>query len=112
MSVPSDFVEYILDLLQPIPHIQTARMFGGVLLKVEGKQLGVLFEGVMYLKVIDPVLQERYQEEGSTQFTYTRKDKKRSVIIKNWWTVPEYALDNGDELVRLAEEVLAQEALD
>ena len=108
MSASKEFVEYILDLLSPIQNIQTARMFGGVLLKVNGVQLGVLFGETLYFKVKDQELQAKYKAGGSKQFSYTRKDKADPVIIKNWWSVPEKALDNGEEMVRLAEEVINQ----
>ncbi len=106
MSVSKEFVEYILDLLEPIEGIQTSRMFGGVLLKVNDVQLGMLLEDVLYFKVSDPVLQKWYKDEGSEQFTYTRKGKKDPVVIKNWWSVPDRALDSSEEMVRLAEEIL------
>jgi len=108
MSASQEFIEYVLDLLEPLGEIKISRMFGGVLLKVEGKQLGVLFNDTVYFKVTDKKLQERYKEEGLKQFTYTRNDKKDPVVIKNWWTVPERAMDNSNEIVQLAEEVLEQ----
>ncbi|MBL4644512.1 MAG: TfoX/Sxy family protein [Candidatus Pacebacteria bacterium] len=108
MSAQSEFTEYVLELLEPLNGLTTARMFGGVLLKVEGEQLGVLFGDTVYFKVKEAKLQERYKGEGSKQFTYTRKDKKDPVVIKNWWSVPEYAMDSSSELVRLAEEILVQ----
>ena len=108
MSVSDEFSTYILELLEPLGSIQTTRMFGGVLLKVNGKHLGILIEETVYFKVTDRVLQKRYTEEGSKQFTYTRKDKQDPVVIQNWWSVPESALDAPDEMVRLAEEVLEQ----
>lgn len=108
MSASKEFVEYILELLEPIGGIELSRMFGGALLKVDGKQLGVVFGETLYLKVKDLRLQERYVKDGSKQFTYTRKDKKDPVVIKNWWSVPDNAMDNSEEMVRLAEEVLYQ----
>lgn len=108
MSAKEELVEYILDLLRPISGIETARMFGGVLLKVDGIQLGVLFEDTLYFKVIDEKIQARYKKYGSKQFTYKRKDKAVPVVIKNWWSVPDKAMDNSEELVGLALEVLEQ----
>lgn len=108
MAVSEEYLEYVLDLLSPVGQASSSRMFGGVLLKVKGRQLGVILDEVMYFKVTDLDLQEQYKKKGSVQFTYTRKDKKDPVIIKNWWSVPENALDNGEEMVRLAEEVLSQ----
>lgn len=108
MSASRDFVEYVLELLEPLGDVKTSRMFGGVLLKAEGKQLGVLFGDTVYFKIKERALQERYKEGGSKQFTYTRKDKKDPVVIKNWWSAPESAMDSSEEMVRLAEEVLDQ----
>ncbi len=108
MSTSKEFLEYTLDLLSSVGPIQTTRMFGGVLLKVSGVQLGVILMETIYFKVTDPALQDKYKKMGSTQFTYTRKDKKDPVIIKNWWSVPEKALDNAEEMTALAQEALAQ----
>ncbi|MFT5849885.1 MAG: DNA transformation protein [Patiriisocius sp.] len=101
--------EYIFDLLSEVGPIETKRMFGGALLKVGGTQLGVMLMETLYFKVTDIELQEKYKKWGSTQFTYTRKDKNDPVIIKNWWTVPEMALDNGEVMTALDREVLNQE---
>lgn len=111
MSASPEFVEYVLELLAPIGNVQVSRMFGGALFKVGGKQLGVFFGDTVYFKVINSTLQEQYKKAGSTQFMYTRKDKKDPVVIKNWWTVPESAMDDSEEMSRLAEEVLAQKEL-
>jgi len=108
MAVSEEYLEYILDLLSPVDCITSSRMFSGVLLKVDGKQLGILFSETLYFKVTDLNLQQEYKKNGSTQFTYTRKDKREPVVIKNWWSVPDDALDNGEELVRLAQEILNQ----
>lgn len=108
MSVSKDFVEYVLDLLRPLGEIKTSRMFGGVLLKVGSRQLGMLISDTVYFKVTDLTLQKRYKNEGSTQFTYTRKDKKNPIIVKNWWSVPDRAMDSSEEMVQLAKEVLKQ----
>lgn len=108
MKASEEFVEYVLELLEPIGDIRVSRMFSGVLLSVEDRQLGVLLGDTLYFKVTDKELQERYKNEGSKQFSYTRKDKKDPIVIKNWWSVPDSAMDNSDEMVELAEEILAQ----
>jgi len=108
MSVSKEYLQYVLDLVSSVGDVRTRRMFGGVLLKVGDKQLGILIDETMYFKVVDPEQQEQYKNKGSVQFTYTRKDKKNPVVIKNWWSVPDDAMDNREEMVRLAEEVLRQ----
>lgn len=83
-------------------------MFGGRLIRIDGRQLGIIANDVLFFKVTDPELQQLYKERGSRQFSYIRKDKDKPVIIKNWWLVPESALDESAQLLELAEEVLAQ----
>lgn len=108
MATSDDFLEYVLELLEPLGDIKTSRMFSSVLLKVGDRQLGILFEDTVYFKVTDEELQERYKSDGSKQFSYTRKDKKDPVVIQNWWSVPDSAMDSSEEMIRLAEEVLDQ----
>ncbi len=92
MKVSEEFLEYVLDMLSPLGRVTASRMFSGVLLKVEGKQLGILFSETLYFKVIDSNLQEQYRANGSRQFSYTCKDKKDPVVIKSWWSVPDEAM--------------------
>lgn len=108
MKVSEEFLEYVLDMLAPVGQVVSSRMFNGALLKVSGKQLGILFSETLYFKVTDPLLQQQYTEKGSHQFTYTRKDKEEPVVIKNWWSVPDEVMDNGEAMVLLAQEVLRQ----
>ena len=106
MPTTPEYTSYILDLLSPLGDIQVKKMFSGALLSVEGKQLGIIIDDTLYFKVINSEVQKRYASEGSEQFSYTRKDTKDPVVIKNWWSVPEDSLENSEELVALAREVL------
>ena len=108
MSTSPEFTDYVLDQLAPIGVIQTSKMFGGVLLKVNNKQLGVILMDTVYFKVKEPELQERFKDMASEQFEYTRKDKEEPVVIKNWWSVPEEVLEDREALVGLAYDVLLQ----
>lgn len=108
MNSSAEFTDYILDQLTSVGVIQTTKMFGGVLLKVNNKQLGVVIRETLYFKVKEPELQRRFEEMGSEQFEYTRKDKEEPVVIKNWWSVPEETLEDREELVGLAYDVLLQ----
>ena len=109
MSTSNEFLDYCVEMLESLGDINVSRMFGGALLKVGGRQLGVVIDDTLFFKVIDPELQQRYKQSGSHQFSYTRKDKKAPIVIKNWWSVPEDTLDSSERLVELAEEVLAQQ---
>ena len=110
MKVSEEFLEYILDMLFPIGEISTTKMFGGVLLKVNGKQLGILIGDTLYFKVTDLETQEEFRKAGSLQFSYLRKDKKYPVKIKNWWSAPPDSMDNSEKMVEIAEKVLAEQS--
>jgi len=59
MSTSEEYTEYVLDQLSTIGTIETSKMFGGVLLKVNNKQLGVIIMNTLYFKVKEPELQEK-----------------------------------------------------
>ena len=108
MSTSAEFTNYVLDQLESVGVIQTTRMFGGVLLKVDNKQLGVIIADTLYFRVTEPELQAKFADMDSVQFEYQRKDRTEPAVIKTWWSVPEETLENRDELVGLAYEVLLQ----
>lgn len=108
MAVSEEYLEYIKEMLEGTGDVQTRRMFGGALLTVDQKQLGVVLYEELFFKVTDVALQKRFKKEGSVQFTYTRKDKADPVVIKNWWKVPEQYLDDTEKLLKLAQTVLNQ----
>ena len=108
MSTSAEFTNYVLDQLESVGVIQTTRMFGGVLLKVNNKQLGVIIDDTLYFKVKEPELHKKFAQMESDPFEYDRKDRESPVRIRTWWSVPEETLENRDELVGLAYEVLLQ----
>ncbi len=108
MATSPEFVDYVLDQLSTVGVIQTSRMFSGVLLKVENKQLGVIIEDTLYFKVKEPELHKKFSQMDSDPFEYDRKDRESPVRIRSWWSVPEEILEDRGELVALAYEVLLQ----
>ncbi len=108
MGTSAEFTDYVLDQLASVGVIQTSKMFSGVLLKVNNKQLGIIIMDTLYFKVKESELQRQFEAMDSEQFSYTRKDRETPVIIKNWWSVPEESLENRDEIVALAHAVLLQ----
>jgi TfoX/Sxy family transcriptional regulator of competence genes len=108
MATSPEFTDYVLDQLASVGLILTSNMFGGVLLKVDNKQLGVIIADTLYFKAKEPELQQRFMQMESEQFEYLRKDQAEPVVIQNWWSVPEEVLEDREELVGLAYEVLLQ----
>jgi DNA transformation protein len=108
MATSPEFTDYVLDQLSSLGVIQTSRMFGGVLLKVDNKQLGVIIAETLYFKAKEPELQQRFIDMESEQFEYMRNNQEEPVTVRNWWSVPEEIFENKTELVALAYDVLLQ----
>ena len=103
MSASPEFVDYILDMLEPLGNITKQRMFGGAVIKSSGKQIGVIFGDEFYFK-IDASLQKKYREHGSRPFEYQKKDKV--VQIKSWYLAPEEIMENPEEFLEWAFEAV------
>jgi len=108
MSTSQEFTNYVLDQLEAVGVMQTSKMFGGVLLKVDNKQLGVIIDDTLYFKVKEPELHKKFTQMDSDPFEYDRKDRENPVRIRSWWSVPEEILEDRGELLALAYEVLLQ----
>ena len=108
MANSREYTDYVLDQLESVGVILTTKMFGGLLLKVDNKQLGVISEDVLYFKVKEPELHRKFTQMESDPFEYDRKDRKSPVRIRSWWSVPDEILEDREQLVALAYEVLLQ----
>ena len=94
MPVTPEYRAYIEDLVEPLGHVTSRRMFGG---------LGVFYRGLMFALIVNDVLHFKvddenrpdYEAEGMAPFSYLRKGKKRG--LNSYWTVPVDVLDNEDE---------------
>jgi len=108
MSTSAEFTDYVLDQLYDVGVIQTSKKFGGVMLKVNNKQLGVIIAGTLYFKVKEPELQERFEKLDSYQYEYIAEGEEEPVVVKSLWSVPMESLENKRKVVGLAYEVLLQ----
>jgi len=102
------FVDYVIDQLAPVGVVLTSKMFGGVLLKIDNKQLGIIIDGTLYFKVKEPELHRKFTQMESDPYEYDRKDRESPVRIRTWWSVPDEVLEDKRQLVGLAYEVLLQ----
>ena len=96
MAVSPDYLDYVLELLEPIGGAEHRRMFGGVLLSRHGLPFGLIAEDVLYLKV-DAETAPLFEAEGSEPFKPFGGDKPMS-----YWTTPLEALEDPDALARWA----------
>jgi len=51
MAQPDEFTAHVVDMLRLIGPVQTARFFGGLALKLHGRQFGMLMNRRLYFVV-------------------------------------------------------------
>ena len=90
------FVQYILDMLSDLGDVRARAMFGGHGIYHDGVMLGLIANGVFYLKV-DDGNRDAFEAQGSKPFTYLRKGRKKAVEM-SYWEVPASVLENREAL--------------
>ena len=103
MAVSEEFEIFIVDLLSPLGDITSNRLFSGLVFKCDGKQVGVAFDDQFYFRV-QKELEEKYKAYGSKPFRYMKKNGW--VTVKAYYLTPEEVLENQEEFLEWAHEVL------
>jgi DNA transformation protein len=88
----------IEELFAPFAAVSVKRMFGGHGVYADGLFFAIEAGGEIYLKA-DRQSAARFQEAGSRPFVYQGKDRP---ITVSYWSLPDEALEDTDELVRWA----------
>ena len=96
MGKKSEYIEYMIELLQPLGVISSRNMFGGCGLYCDGMIFGLFADDMFYLKV-DHVSQELFEAEGLRPFTYESKGKE---VKMSYYQMPESAYDDQDEALK------------
>ena len=92
----SEFLDYILELLEPLSGIRSGRMFGGYAVYKNDVPIGLIFQDVLYYKVDDSNRSD-YKVAGSKPFVYTARGKE--VVVSNW-EVPVDVLEDPEQFLR------------
>ena len=96
-----EYVEYVLELLEPIENVTSGRFFGGIGLKCGSVQFAMLMGNSLFF-VVDDVTRSKYEEKGMNCFWY--KTKKKKVNVKKYYEVPGELFDNQETMVAWANE--------
>ena len=88
-----EFVQHILDQLAPIGAVTARAMFGGWMLSLDGNGLGMVNNGILYLKVDDEV-RAAFVDAGGEPFGYFHKTKSAMVYMHGYATIPEGDVDD------------------
>ena len=94
MAKKSEFVSYLLELLEPIGQVSAKAMFGGFGIYREHLMFGLVANDTLYLKVDDENRND-YETRGLSPFTYSRKGKEYAM---SYYQAPEETLENSEEL--------------
>ncbi len=94
MPLPSDARALIEELFESIHGISTRGMFGGLAIYSEGRVFALMIsDGRLFLKARD-ALADALRAEGSTPFSYARKDGR--IVVTGYWSLPQDALDDPE----------------
>ena len=91
----NEFLDFILERLEPINGITWGRMFGGFVVRRHHLPIGLIFGDELYFKVNDRNLED-YKLLNSEPFSYQKKGK--TINISNW-RVPVEVLEDADTLI-------------
>lgn len=105
MAKTTPFVTYLLDMLADLGDVHARAMFGGFGVYHDGVMVGLVADGVFYLKV-DDGNRARFEAEGSRPFSYRRKGKRKPVEM-SYWDVPVDVLESPRSLCEWTREAHA-----
>lgn len=94
MSADSEFIDYLLELLEGFGIVQAKRMFGGHGLFRDGLMFALIADEVLYFKVDDEV-REDFSQRNLEAFTYYKKGKPMQL---SYYQAPEEAMDNNEDM--------------
>jgi DNA transformation protein len=97
MKSNNDFAVYVRDeFLREVDGITIRRMFDGHGIYRHGVFVGLINQGIIYLKV-DTVNQKDFEERGSKPFVYTGHTGKP--VTLSFWELPAEIMDDSQEIV-------------
>lgn len=97
MTKKNDYLEYILEILEPFGPIAHKSMFGGFGLYKSGLIFAIIADGELYFKGDKAEADEFYESEGSNKFGYEGKGK---IITMSYWKVPVEAMEDEELLAK------------
>jgi DNA transformation protein len=108
MSETASDLAFAVELLSGIGRVEARRMFGGAGLYADGVMFGLIDDGVIFLKVDEP-LKAALADAGSHPWVYTQSKGPKAGAPQetSHWSLPESALDDADEAGAWARRALA-----
>ena len=99
MPAEADFIDYLVDSLNPLGPVRAKKMFGGFGIFLDELMFGLVSKNVFYLKVDDRNRSD-FETRGLGPFTYSRKGKEYSM---SYYQIPQEAMDDAEQLCSWAQ---------
>jgi DNA transformation protein len=99
MAPKNEFVEYLLELLQPFGPVKAKAMFGGFGIYRHDLMFGLVANDSLYLKV-DEKSRSEFESKGLSPFVYKMKGKEFSM---SYYKAPDEALEDPEEMAQWAQ---------
>ncbi len=99
MTLKSEFVEYLLELLEPFGYVKARAMFGGFGIYRHDLMFGLVANDTLYLKV-DERSRPEFESKGLSPFVYKMKGKEFSM---SYYKAPDEALEDPVEMAQWAQ---------
>ena len=93
-------MEFVLDQLAGLGHVQCRPMFGGHGLYLDDLFFGILFKGALYFKT-DLTSRPAYVKRGMKPF---RPNSRQ--LLKNYYQLPVDIIEDSDQLVVWAQDAI------
>jgi DNA transformation protein len=97
MARMDSYVEYTLELLEPLGPVRARAMFGGWGLYQGGRMFGLIAEDRLYLKT-DDTTRAAFEAAGGEPFIYD-SGKGGKPVTMSYWTPPPDAADDAHALL-------------
>jgi len=101
MSASKEFIEYVMELLEPVGVIEGSRFFGGYGIKSSSTQFAMIMGNSLYF-VVDDSTRPKYEKLEKKPFSYMTKNGQR--LVKRYFEVPEDLLEDPETLLEWAKE--------
>jgi DNA transformation protein len=95
MPQKSEFVGYLIEMLQPLGTIRAKSMFGGWGFYADERFFAIVADEAFYVKV-DDVSREEFESRGLQPFRYEVRDKVRASM--DYYEPPPEAMDDREIL--------------
>jgi DNA transformation protein len=104
MSASEEFIEYVMELLEPVAAIEGSKFFGGYGIKSNATQFAMIMDNSLYF-VVDDKTRPKYEKLNKNPFSYMTKKGRR--YVRRYFEVPEDLLEDPDTLIDWAKESIA-----